>query len=328
MKLSCALVTNVESPAARRGGGTPWLPPGVALRLAGDHIRRVDGVGVGRRANVHHRSRSGCARAEPASPDDQRRRDRHPRRPRARPGGRGCRLGVHRSIHPGQAAAAMGVRRGVRHGAAGAAARRDRPVGGRRRSACCRPTDSWPNGPSTSKCSSEPTARRAPRSPNGWATGCSRPGCRTAAAAGRPYALLQFGTVLDDGEDVRSEQVIASGRTRSGRGDPRPVRAQRRRGRRARYPAAPNGWRRSRPFRRPSVTSSPTKATWCGSRRWTRRRWHWRPTCCRSSPSAGRPRNCANGPPSTKQAGVTELVYQPAGPDVAGELARMMAAVG
>jgi 5,10-methylenetetrahydromethanopterin reductase len=26
--------------------------------------------------------------------------------------------------------------------------------------------------------------------------------------------------------------------------------------------------------------------------------------------------------------GVTELVYQPAGPDVAGELARMMAAVG
>jgi 5,10-methylenetetrahydromethanopterin reductase len=26
--------------------------------------------------------------------------------------------------------------------------------------------------------------------------------------------------------------------------------------------------------------------------------------------------------------GVTELVYQPAGPDVAGELGRMMAAVG
>ena len=33
-------------------------------------------------------------------------------------------------------------------------------------------------------------------------------GVPNPAAAGRPYSLLQFGTVLDDGEDVHSEQVI------------------------------------------------------------------------------------------------------------------------
>ncbi len=35
-------------------------------------------------------------------------------------------------------------------------------------------------------------------------------GVPNPAAAGRPYSLLQFGTVLSEGEDVRSERVLAS----------------------------------------------------------------------------------------------------------------------
>jgi 5,10-methylenetetrahydromethanopterin reductase len=35
-------------------------------------------------------------------------------------------------------------------------------------------------------------------------------GVPTPAAAGRPYALLQFGTLLEEGEDVRSERVLSS----------------------------------------------------------------------------------------------------------------------
>ena len=89
-------------------------------------------------------------------------------------------------------------------------------------------------------------------------------GVPNPAAAGRPYSLLQFGTVLDDGEDVHSARVMEQSGARSGRRLPRPVRTQRRRGRAAIYRAEANGWPRSRPFRPPSVTSSPTRATWCG----------------------------------------------------------------
>ena len=39
-------------------------------------------------------------------------------------------------------------------------------------------------------------------------------GVPNPAAAGRPYSLLQFGTVLDDGEDLHSESVV----TRAGHG--------------------------------------------------------------------------------------------------------------
>ena len=92
--------------------------------------------------------------------------------------------------------------------------------------------------------------------------------------------------------------------------------------------AATNGWRRSRPSRPPNATSSPTKGISCGSRRWTRRPSRWRPTCFRSSRSAGPRSSCRPAVAEYEAGGVTELVYQPAGPDIADELARMMAAVG
>jgi hypothetical protein len=77
-------------------------------------------------------------------------------------------------------------------------------------------------------------------------------GVPNVAAAGRQHALLQYGTVLDDGEDVR----------------------------------------------RPGVISSPTRVTWCGSRRWMKRRSRWRRTWCRSSPSAEPRRSCAIASPN------------------------------
>ena len=85
---------------------------------------------------------------------------------------------------------------------------RDRAVGGRARSACCtrdgfvadRPVDVevliGADGPKGTAV--------AERVGDGvFAAGVPNP-----AAAGRPYSLLQFGTVLDDGEDVHSAQVI------------------------------------------------------------------------------------------------------------------------
>ena len=127
-------------------------------------------------------------------------------------------------------------------------------------------------------------------------------GVPNPAAAGRPYALLQFGTVLDDGEDVHSEHVI----TRAGHGLAVVFHALYERAGADAVAEMPGGreWVAAieaiPPAERHLVT---TKVTWCGSRRWTRRRLRWRPTYFRSSPSAGQRRNCAIGPPSTKRAG-------------------------
>ena len=208
MKLSCALVTNVDSPeliaeAERLGYHRAWLydSPAItsdvwmALALAAERTSTI-GLGPGVLVpSLRHPMTNAAAIATLAA---------H----RARPGRGGPRIGIHRSLHPRKAASALGVRRGVRNGAAGAAAGRDRRSGKAPRSACCTRRGSSPTVPSTSKCSSEPTARRAPLSPRRVGDGVFAAGVPNPAAAGRPYSLLQFGTVLDDGEDVHSERVL------------------------------------------------------------------------------------------------------------------------
>ena len=86
-------------------------------------------------------------------------------------------------------------------------------------------------------------------------------GLPNAAAAGRWSALLQFGTVLDDGEDPACDRVVEVAGPAMAvalhamyeRGGPPPS---------TRCPAGRCGGRRSRPSPRTSATSPPTPGTW------------------------------------------------------------------
>ncbi len=152
-------------------------------------------------------------------------------------------------------------------------------------------------------------------------------GVPNPAAAGRPYSLLQFGTVLDDGEDVHSERVLQ----RAGHGLAVVFHAM---------------YERNGPD---AVRGLPGGNEWVdaieaippGERHLVTHEGHLvRLTAVDTEAVAlaadllpqftfsGTAEQLAARAAEYEAGGVTELVYQPAGPDVAGELARMMAAVG
>ncbi len=152
-------------------------------------------------------------------------------------------------------------------------------------------------------------------------------GVPNALAAGRPHALLQFGTVLDEGEDLRSEHVLAAAghalavvfHTLYERGGADAVRA------------LPGGARwvdaiEAIPEReRHLVTHEGHLARLTEiDREPVREGADLIPTATFS----GTPAQLRTRVAAYEAQGVTELVYQPAGPDIAGELARMADAIG
>ena len=143
-----------------------------------------------------------------------------------------------------------------------------------------------------------------------------------AAAAGRPQALLQYGTVLGPDEDVRSERVLAAAghavavvfHALYERGGPHLVRG---------FPGGAT-WvdaieavpERERPLVtheghlvRPTAVARAAVVE--GAELLT------------SLSFSGTPEQLREKAAAFEAAGVTEVVYQPAGPDIEGELARM-----
>ncbi len=152
-------------------------------------------------------------------------------------------------------------------------------------------------------------------------------GVPNPAAAGRPYSLLQFGTVLDDGEDLHGQRVLE----RAGHGLAVVFHAM---------------YERNGPD---AVRGLPGGNEWVAAieaippaeRHLITHEGHLvRLTAVDEEAVALAadllPQFTFSGTVEQLQArvaeyeagGVTELVYQPAGPDIADELARMMAAVG
>jgi 5,10-methylenetetrahydromethanopterin reductase len=152
-------------------------------------------------------------------------------------------------------------------------------------------------------------------------------GAPNPAAAGRPYSFLQFGTVLDDGEDVRSREVM----DRAGHGLAVVFHALYERG-------GPDALR-DFPGGREWVEA--VEAVPAAERHLITHEGHLvRLTAVDEAAVAlaadllpqftftGTAAQLRERVAEYRAGGVTELVYQPAGPDVAGELARMMDAVG
>jgi len=132
-----------------------------------------------------------------------------------------------------------------------------------------------------------------------------------AAGAGSPpwRAILQFGTVLADGEQPTDERVLAA----AGHGMAVAYHALYERGGAAAVDALPGGaaWRAA-------VERVPER-----ERHLAIHECHLVLTTDRDRAALLRARVA-----QLEAAGVTELAYQPAGPDIPGELERMMAAVG
>ena len=152
-------------------------------------------------------------------------------------------------------------------------------------------------------------------------------GVPNPAAAGRPYALLQFGTVLDDGEDLRSQGVS----DRAGHGLAVVFHAL--------YERVGADGLRELPGGREWVAA--IEAIPPAERHLVTHEGHLvRLTAVDEEAVAiaadllpqftftGTAAQLRDRVAEYEAGGVTELVYQPAGPDVAGELARMMEAVG
>lgn len=152
-------------------------------------------------------------------------------------------------------------------------------------------------------------------------------GVHNPAAAGRPYALLQFGTVLDDGEDLASPNVL----NRAGHGLAVVFHAMYERMGAEALAEFPGGreW------------VSAIEAIPPAERHLVTHEGHLVRLTKVDEEAVGLaadllPQFTFSGTPEQLRArvseyaagGVTELVYQPAGPDVAGELARMMSAIG
>lgn len=152
-------------------------------------------------------------------------------------------------------------------------------------------------------------------------------GAPNPAAAGRPYSLLQFGTVLDDGEDLHSAAVVA----RAGHGLAVVFHALYER------------------MGAEAVAGMPGGAEWVAAiekippaeRHLVTHEGHLVRLTAVDEEAVSLaadllPQFTFSGTASElrdrfagyEAGGVTELVYQPAGPDVVGELSRMMAAVG
>jgi 5,10-methylenetetrahydromethanopterin reductase len=152
-------------------------------------------------------------------------------------------------------------------------------------------------------------------------------GVPNPAAAGRPYSFLQFGSVLDEGEDMASQRVL----DRAGHGLAVVFHALYERNGAEAVAALPGG--------REWVAA--IEAIPADERHLVTHEGHLvRLTDVDKEAVALAadllPQFTFSGTAEQLRArvaefaagGVTELVYQPAGPDVAGELARMMAAVG
>jgi len=152
-------------------------------------------------------------------------------------------------------------------------------------------------------------------------------GVPNPAAAGRPYSFLQFGSVLDEGEDIASQRVL----DRAGHGLAVVFHALYERNGAQAVAALPGG--------REWVAA--IEAIPADERHLVTHEGHLvRLTDVDKEAVALAadllPQFTFSGTAEQLRArvaefaagGVTELVYQPAGPDVAGELARMMAAVG
>jgi len=152
-------------------------------------------------------------------------------------------------------------------------------------------------------------------------------GVPNPAAAGRPYSLLQFGTVLDDGEDVHSRDVM----NRAGHGLAVVFHALYERGGADAVLGLPGG--------RQWVDA--IQAIPAAERHLVTHEGHLvRLTAVDEEAVAlaanllpqftfsGTAAHLRDRVAEYAAGGVTELVYQPAGPDVVVELARMMEAVG
>lgn len=152
-------------------------------------------------------------------------------------------------------------------------------------------------------------------------------GVPNPAAAGRPYSLLQFGTVLDDGEDVHSRDVM----DRAGHGLAVVFHALYERGGADAVLGLPGG--------RQWVDA--IQAIPAAERHLVTHEGHLvRLTAVDEEAVAlaadllpqftftGTATQLRDRVAEYEAGGVTELVYQPAGPDVAVELGRMMDAVG
>jgi 5,10-methylenetetrahydromethanopterin reductase len=152
-------------------------------------------------------------------------------------------------------------------------------------------------------------------------------GVPNPAAAGRPYSLLQFGTVLDDGDDLHSERVLQ----RAGHGLAVVFHALYERNGPDAVQGLPGG----------SEWVAAIEAIPPAERHLVTHEGHLvRLTVVDEEAVAlaadllpqftfsGTAEQLRARAAEYEAGGVTELVYQPAGPDVAGELARMMDAVG
>lgn len=146
------------------------------------------------------------------------------------------------------------------------------------------------------------------------------------AAAGRPYSLLQFGTVLDEGEDVHSAGVL----DRAGHGFAVVFHALYERNGADAVRGLPGG----------DAWVSAIEAIPSAERHLVTHEGHLVRLIAVDEAVALAadllPQFTFTGTAEQLRArvaefevgGVTELVYQPAGPDIAGELGRMMGAVG
>ena len=152
-------------------------------------------------------------------------------------------------------------------------------------------------------------------------------GVPNPAAAGRPYSLLQFGTVLDDGEDLHSECILQ----RAGHGLAVVFHALYERNGPDAVQGLPGG-----PEWVAAIEAIPP-----AERHLVTHEGHLvRLTAVDEEAVAlaadllpqftftGTAEQLRARAAEYEAGAITELVYQPAGPDVAGELARMMDAVG
>ena len=312
---------------ARRGDR---LRAGVAVRHAAAEPGRVDVAGAGRRAHVADRPRPRRAGAEPAPPDDE--RGRHGDARRAGPGtGRGLvRHRVHRPPGDGLPRDPVVVHDRLHRRLLRSAARRGRRVGGRPHA------DAAPRRQRAGPPDRRPGPDRRPRT-----EGSGRRRATTTACSPRRsldglepgafdwVAYLYWGTVLDEGEDARRRAGARRRRARWRPGLPRHLRARTAATPCPTSPAGRSGSPSSTSGARTSATSTSTSATASTSTPPTGPLGgHRRVRCSRRRRSPARADEVQARIDELGEQGVTEVVFQPCGPDIRRELEAMFAAAG